>query len=131
MKSMDKFILGANEVAIMEKKDICDIYCYDEKKVEIVQRNLETVDFVNSAQVLKAIADENRAKIVYALCLEKELCVCDLANIIGITIANTSHHLRTLYKKGIVQFEKRGKLAFYSLEHEGIKQIVMLLMHKK
>ncbi|MDM5205386.1 ArsR/SmtB family transcription factor [Cytobacillus kochii] len=116
----------------MSKKDTCEIYCYDEEKVNRIQGNLQTVDISSVAQILKAIADENRAKITYALCQDDELCVCDIANIIGVTVANASHHLRTLHKQGIVKFRKEGKLAFYSLDDEHIRQIMMIaLAHKK
>lgn len=116
----------------MIKKDTCEIYCYDEEKVNRIQGNLQTVDISSVAQMLKAIADENRAQITYALCQDDELCVCDIANIIGVTVANASHHLRTLHKQGIVKFRKEGKLAFYSLDDEHIRQIMMIaLAHKK
>lgn len=60
------------------------------------------------------------------------MCVCDIANILGVTIANASHHLRTLYKQGVVNFRKEGKLALYSLDDEHIGQIMMIaLAHKK
>ena len=112
----------------MIKKDTCEIYCYDEEKVNRIQDNLQTVDISSVAQILKAIADENRAKITYALCQDDELCVCDIANIIGVTVANASHHLRTLHKQGIVKFRKEGKLAFYSLDDEHIRQIMMIAL---
>ena len=110
----------------MIKKDTCEIYCYDEEKVNRIQDNLQTVDISSVAQILKAIADKNRVKITYALCQDDELCVCDIANIIGVTVANASHHLRTLHKQGIVKFRKEGKLAFYSLDDEHIRQIMMI-----
>ena len=109
----------------MIEKDTCEIYCYDEEKVNRIQGNLQTVDISSVAQILKAIADKNRVKITYALCQDDELCVCDIANIIGVTFANASHHLRTLHKQGIVKFRKEGKLAFYSLDDEHIRQIMM------
>ena len=115
----------------MTKNDTCEIYCYDEEKVNRIQGDLQKVDISSVAKMLKAIADENRAKITYALCQEEELCVCDIANIIGITVANASHHLRTLHKQGLVKFRKEGKLAFYSLDDEHVKQIMMIaLAHK-
>jgi ArsR family transcriptional regulator, lead/cadmium/zinc/bismuth-responsive transcriptional repressor len=115
----------------MTKNDTCEIYCYDEEKVNRIQGDLLKVDISSVAKMLKAIADENRAKITYALCQEEELCVCDIANIIGITVANASHHLRTLHKQGLVKFRKEGKLAFYSLDDEHVKQIMMIaLTHK-
>ena len=112
----------------MIKKDTCEIYCYDEEKVNRIQGNLQTVDISSVAQILKAIADKNRVKITYALCQDDELCVCDIANIIGVTVANASHHLRTLHKQGIVNFRKEGKLAFYSLDDEHIRQIMMIAL---
>ncbi|WP_100332659.1 ArsR/SmtB family transcription factor [Bacillus xiapuensis] len=116
----------------MNKKDTCEIFCYDEEKVNRIQGDLQTADISGVSQMLKAIADENRAKITYALCREDELCVCDIANILGVTVANASHHLRTLYKQRIVNYRKEGKLSFYSLNDEHIKQIMMIaLTHKK
>ena len=116
----------------MSKKDTCDIYCYDEEKVNRIQGDLQTEDISSVAQIFKAIADENRAKISYALCQEEELCVCDIANIIGFTVATASHHLRTLHKQGLVKFRKEGKLAFYSLDDEHVKQFMMIaLAHKR
>ncbi|MDA3128670.1 ArsR/SmtB family transcription factor [Aliibacillus thermotolerans] len=116
----------------MNKKDTCEIFCYDEEKVNRIQGDLQTTDISGVSQMLKAIADENRAKITYALCREDELCVCDIANILGVTVANASHHLRTLYKQRIVNYRKEGKLSFYSLNDEHIKQIMMIaLTHKK
>src|SRR5690625_3217942 len=116
----------------MNKKDTCEIFCYDEEKVNRIQDDLNTVDISGVSQMLKAIADENRAKITYALVQEDELCVCDIANILGVTVANASHHLRTLYKQRIVKYRKEGKLSFYSLDDEHIKQIMTIaLEHKK
>ena len=115
----------------MINKDTCEIYCYDEEKVNRIQDNLQTVDISSVAQILKAIADKNRVKITYALCQDDELCVCDIANIIGVTVANASHHLRTLHKQGIVKFRKEGKLAFYTLDDEHIRQIMMIALALK
>lgn len=116
----------------MNKKNTCDIFCYDEEKVNRIQEDLQTVDIFGVSEMLKSIADVNRAKITYALCQDEELCVCDIANILGITVANASHHLRTLYKQGVVTFRKEGKLAFYSLEDQHIKQIMVIaLTHRK
>lgn len=115
----------------MSKHDTCEIYCYDEKKVNRIQGELEKEDLYSVAQLFKALADENRAKISYSLCQDGELCVCDIANIIGSTVATASHHLRTLHKQGIVKYRKEGKLAFYSLDDEHIKQLIVIaLAHK-
>ena len=75
------------------------------------------------ADLFKIFGDTTRIKILYAL-RESELCVCDIANIVGITVANTSHHLRIMYKQGIVKYRKEGKLAFYSLDDNHIISIL-------
>lgn len=116
----------------MKKKILVKFFVMTKKRLIEIQGDLQTVDISGVSQMLKAIADENRAKITYALCQDEELCVCDIANILGVTIANASHHLRTLYKQGVVNFRKEGKLALYSLDDEHIGQIMMIaLAHKK
>ncbi|WP_117170953.1 ArsR/SmtB family transcription factor [Paraliobacillus sediminis] len=112
----------------MAKKDMCDIYCYDEPKVKRIQNDIEKENIAGAAKIFKALADENRAKISFALCQEEELCVCDIANIIGSTVATASHHLRSLHKQGIVRYQKVGKLAFYSLDNETIKQVMIMAL---
>ena len=115
----------------MNKKETCEVFCYDEEKVNRMQENLQTVDIAGISQMLKAIADVNRAKITYSLCREEELCVCDIANILGVTVANASHHLRTLYKEGIVTFRKEGNSrSIHGNQH--IKEIMTIaLIHRK
>lgn len=107
----------------MSNKDTCDVYSYDEDKVNQIQSELENEDIKSVAKLFKAIAEENRAKITFALLNADELCVCDIANVIGVTVANASHHLRTLHNAGIVKFRKEGKLAFYSLDDDHVKTL--------
>ncbi|CAM3385467.1 ArsR/SmtB family transcription factor [Nosocomiicoccus ampullae] len=109
----------------MSNKDTCDVYSYDEDKVNQIQSELENEDIKSVAKLFKAIAEENRAKITFALLNADELCVCDIANVIGVTVANASHHLRTLHNAGIVKFRKEGKLAFYSLDDDHVKTLFM------
>jgi DNA-binding transcriptional ArsR family regulator len=110
----------------------CEIYCYDEEKVKRVQTSLETVDPVDTAQLFKALADPTRLKIAYALVQEDELCVCDVANIIDSTLATASHHLRLLRNMGLAKYRKEGKLVFYSLDDDHVRQFVQLAFeHQK
>lgn len=116
----------------MNTKDTCEIYCYDGEKVNYLKDMIKKEDILSVSQLFKALADENRSKISYALSQEGELCVCDIANIIGASVATASHHLRLLHKQGVVKFRKEGKLAFYSLDDEHIKQLIVIaLEHSK
>lgn len=111
-----------------ELKDICDVHLHDEVKVNRIQEEMSYMNLSSMSKLFKVIGDENRAKIAYALCKDEELCVCDLANIIGASMATTSHHLRTLYKHAIVKYRKEGKLAFYSLDDHHIKQLILIAL---
>ncbi|PJN90759.1 ArsR/SmtB family transcription factor [Bacillus sp. mrc49] len=110
----------------MEQKDVCDVHLHDQVKVNRIQKEMNQVDISSISKLFKVIGDDNRAKIAYALCEDEELCVCDLAHIIGASMATTSHHLRTLYKNAIVKYRKEGKLAFYSLDDHHIKQLILI-----
>lgn len=115
-----------------KREDCCEILCFDEVKVNRVRADLENQDTLTVASMFKALADDTRMKIAYALCTEDELCVCDAANIIGSSIATASHHLRLLKNMGIAKHRKEGKMVFYSLDDDHVKQLVMLAMaHSK
>ncbi|MEC3885565.1 metalloregulator ArsR/SmtB family transcription factor [Halobacillus litoralis] len=111
-------------------KDTCDTFCYDE---ELVQRVQPKVDEVLGVELIfKALSDATRLKIAYALTLENELCVCDVANIIGSTTATASHHLRLLRNMKLAKYRKEGKLVFYSLADDHVHQLVSIaIQHSK
>ncbi|HZG87917.1 metalloregulator ArsR/SmtB family transcription factor [Paenibacillus sp.] len=110
--------------------DVCDVFCYDEEKVSRLKQELASYDTLGMTKIFKALADDTRAKIALMLCRTDELCVCDVANIIGTTIPNASHHLRLLRNLGLAKYRKEGKLVFYSLDDEHVKQLIwMALQH--
>ncbi|MGP4068418.1 ArsR/SmtB family transcription factor [Halobacillus sp. B29] len=108
------------------EKDTCDTFCYDEELVERVQPKMD--DVLGVELIFKALSDSTRLKIAYALTLEEELCVCDVANIIRATNATASHHLRLLRNMGLAKYRKEGKLVFYSLADEHVHQLVNIAM---
>lgn len=112
----------------MGAKDTCDIYCYDKDKVQELKGRLENKKIGHVTNLFKVLSDEKRAKIVYILSEEQELCVCDVANVIGVSVATASHHLRTLKNSGIVDYRKEGKLAFYSLTNEETKSLILYML---
>ncbi|MDX1805419.1 MAG: metalloregulator ArsR/SmtB family transcription factor [Paenisporosarcina sp.] len=89
-------------------------------------------EITNVELIFKALSDSTRLKITYALTLEKELCVCDVANIIGTSTATASHHLRYLRNMGLAKYRKEGKMVFYSLVDEHVYQLVRIALdHSK
>ncbi len=71
------------------------------------------------------MADKTRVKIVFALSKEKELCVCDIANIVGLTISATSHQLRKLRDKNVVKFRNDGNMVYYSLDDKYVGNLLI------
>ncbi|MBM7630973.1 DNA-binding transcriptional ArsR family regulator [Geomicrobium sediminis] len=59
---------------------------------------------------------------------ENELCVCDVANIIGTTNATASHHLRHLRNLRLAKSRKEGKLVFYSLDDPHVTALISMAM---
>lgn len=110
----------------MSRDDVCDLFCYDEDKVSRVKKKISSHPFQDMAHMFKMLSDQTRLKVACALCEEDELCVCDVAHVIGSTLATASHHLRLLRSMGIAKYRKEGKLVFYSLKDERLKQMIRL-----
>ncbi|WP_408634115.1 ArsR/SmtB family transcription factor [Planococcus lenghuensis] len=114
------------------QKDSCEVYCFNEEVVARTQDRIKQEDITGMAKIFKVLGDENRAKIAFALCEEDELCVCDIANIIGSSVATASHHLRAMKTMGLAKHRKDGKLAFYSLDDDHIRQLLLIALdHRK
>lgn len=118
--------------SVMAKEDVCEVTCFDEKKVTKVKNELSMQNTMEVSKLFKALADDTRVKIAYSLSVEEELCVCDVANIVGCTVATASHHLRLLRNLGLATYRKEGKLVYYSLDDEHVKQLVNIAFtHQK
>lgn len=75
------------------------------------------------ADFFKIFADSTRIKILYVLVCS-EMCVCDLAQLLGMTQSAISHQLRTLKQMDLVRYRREGKTVFYSLADGHIKTIL-------
>lgn len=89
----------------------------EKEKVKSVMKKMKTERFFHDlAETFKAMSDPTRTKIIYALCLQTELCVHDIAAITGTTNSAISHQLRTLRNMKLVKYNKAGKTTLYSLD---------------
>jgi len=96
----------------------------EKDKVKAVKKKMKSeVFFHHLAETFKAMSDPTRTKIIYALCQEKELCVHDIAAIVGTTNSAISHQLRTLRNMKLVRYNKIGKITFYSLDDKHINNL--------
>lgn len=106
-----------NSPATLPTAPICGEFVCDPAKIARWQGNIPPLNRV--AELFKALADETRARILYLL-TQEEMCVCDLATILGTTVSNVSHHLRLLRAQQLVKYRRAGKMVFYSLDDEHV-----------
>jgi ArsR family transcriptional regulator, lead/cadmium/zinc/bismuth-responsive transcriptional repressor len=74
------------------------------------------------AELFKVFGDTTRIQILWALA-EAEMCVCDIAALLNMTHSAISHQLRVLKQARLVKYKKDGKVVYYSLDDEHVKQI--------
>jgi ArsR family transcriptional regulator len=79
-------------------------------------------DFSSLANLYKMLADNTRVKILFALSLSP-MCVCDLAVLLKMTKSAISHQLKLLRLSNLVINAKQGKVVFYSLADDHVKDI--------
>lgn len=105
--------------------EVCEVAVVHEEKVRAVKERLlpgRTARGV--AEIFKVMGEPTRAQIVHALAQE-ELCVCDLAAVLGMSVSAVSHHLRLLRNLRLVKFRKDGRMVYYSLDDEHVISIFM------
>ncbi|MBO2521145.1 MAG: transcriptional regulator [Firmicutes bacterium] len=105
-------------------QDCCDVYdpSARESKEALRARLLEVAGL---SELFKALGDETRTRILYLLSL-RELCVCDIAEIMEMSLPAVSHHLRLLKALRIVKYRREGKQVFYSLDDEHVVGLIRL-----
>ena len=110
--------------AIRAITDTCEVNLIDERKVKRVQRAMKSSEAVTAlAETFKLLGDPTRIRIAFALSRE-ELCVCDLAQLVGSSQSAVSHSLRALRQMKLVKFRKEGKIAYYKLDDDHIAHLL-------
>lgn len=105
------------------KDFLYEVFYVNEKKVKAVKRIMKPNEvIIKLAQTFKVLGDPTRTKIIFALAKE-ELCVCDIATLLGISQSATSHQLMVLRNMNLVKYRKEGRIAYYSLDDDHIKNL--------
>jgi ArsR family transcriptional regulator, lead/cadmium/zinc/bismuth-responsive transcriptional repressor len=103
--------------------DRCDCTVIHEDIVNKVKARMPAEEnLYDLAELFKVFGDTTRVKILWAL-YESEMCVCDIAVLLNMTQSAISHQLRVLKQARLVKYKKDGKIVYYSLDDEHIKQI--------
>ena len=102
---------------------MCDCNIIHEDAVKETLKKMPPQDLFNKlAEFFKIIGDPTRTKILFALD-QNEMCVCDIANVLGMSKSSISHQLASLRKSGIVKHRREGKEVYYTLDDEHVKQV--------
>ena len=108
----------------MKKISICEITTIHEDVIQKVKENMPEENVLyNLGDFFKLLGDGTRIKILNAL-FYSEMCVCDIAVLLGMTQSAISHQLRVLKQGRLVKHRKEGKSVYYSLDDEHIKHII-------
>ncbi len=101
----------------------CDCDVIHEEIVRDVRQKMPPEETLyDLAELFKIFGDTTRIKILWALD-EAEMCVCDISVLLNMTQSAISHQLRVLKQAGLVKNRKEGKIVFYSLQDEHVRQI--------
>ena len=111
---------------------ICDCNIIHQEAVDEVVKDMPNENtFNNLADLFKLIGDTTRCRILFVLD-EREMCVCDIANVLSMTKSAVSHQLAVLRRSGIVKCRRSGKEVYYTLDDDHIVKLFEIgLQHIK
>ncbi len=103
---------------------LCEADCVNAESVSRARASLPASDVIRLlAETFKTLGDPTRLRIVSALA-ERELCVCDIAVVLGASQSAVSHSLRALRQLRLVRYRKEGKIAYYRLDDDHISVLL-------
>jgi ArsR family transcriptional regulator, lead/cadmium/zinc/bismuth-responsive transcriptional repressor len=122
--------MGANErsAAVARRTtsaDLCNVPCFKEDLVTGLRGRMPPdEEFEEARVVFAALADRRRLKLLHALSGGEELCVCDVAHVLRVSVSVASHHLRKLRDLGVLKYRTDGKMSYYSLRDRFAAELV-------
>ena len=108
----------------MEQVFSCDCEVIHEDVVNDVRSKMQEKDeYLQLAALFKIFGDGTRVQILHAL-EQNEMCVCDLAVLLGLTKSAVSHQLKALRMANLVKFRREAQIVYYSLADDHVKEII-------
>ena len=106
------------------QEGVCEFMHVHDEIVDKVEKVMpQEQELLDLAEFFKVFGDSTRIKILYALS-QSEMCVCDIAALLGLTQSAVSHQLRALKNVRLVKSRREGKTVFYSLADDHVKTII-------
>ena len=107
-----------------EQSYTCDCDVIHEEVVNEVKTKMQSKDdYVQLASLFKLFGDGTRLQILHAL-EQSEMCVCDLAVLLGVTKSAVSHQLKALRLANLVKFRREAQIVYYSLADDHVKGLI-------
>ena len=104
--------------------ECCEFIHAHDELVEKLRREMPDEDVLyDLTELFRIFGDSTRVRILYVL-FESEMCVCDIAALLGLTQSAVSHQLRALKNARLVKARREGKTVFYALADEHVKTII-------
>ena len=111
--------------------DLCNVPCFKQELVARLRESMPENERLEDVRILfSALADRTRLKILTALQGGEELCVCDVAHVLGMSVSAVSHHLRKMRDLKILKYRNDGKMAYYSLRDRFAGKLVERAMSR-
>ncbi len=112
-------------------EELCDVPCFKEGLVKKLRSKMPSEEVIEETRVLfGALADRARLKILHSLTQADELCVCDVAHVLGSSVSTASHHLRKLRDLKLLKYRNDGKMSYYSLKDDFAVRLVTKALSK-
>lgn len=103
----------------------CEVEClHPEHVAPLLGRILASSEAERLAATFELFADPTRARLLHAFSLARELCVCDLALLLGISQSALSHQLRLLRERGFVSRRRAGRIIYYRLADTHVRRVL-------
>ena len=103
----------------------CEVEClHPEHVAPLIGRVVEHQTADDAASLYALLADSTRTRLLHALSLARELCVCDLALLLGISQSALSHQLRLLRSNRVVARRKQGRVVYYRLADAHVRRML-------
>lgn len=112
------------KIRLNKKQEICLTNCKSKSKIEKAKKIIENDgDIIEISEKLKLLGNSTRLKIIFAL-KYGELCVCEISEIIELSIPATSQQLKMLRQANILKSRSEGKTIYYSLTNTKIPEMI-------
>lgn len=104
--------------------DVCQIRCFNRPMVNKIKKTIPNLEKINNlVETLKAVSDGTRMKILFSL-NNGELCVCDIAHVLNMSLSAVSHQLRILRNLRLIKYRNDGRMVYYSILDKNIVKLI-------